>query len=197
MRISELTERKTTRRATRNFDFEGKRIYNEFEYDLPYKVHFHGSDHKRQVAKYIDMAAFFLVLYFIFKLPIIYSFIGSIPLVMIFGSVTETLWGTTLGKKLFKIKVIDDYGNYPEISKSLKRNVLCLANFYPKFSEHTTKDVAFGTQTRFRTDLSMHMNNKLCHTYTIKESQLWTLRKMLDSQIHQKLHPDTFSIQKK
>ncbi|UFH32835.1 RDD family protein [Chryseobacterium sp. C-71] len=180
MRISELTERKTTRRATRNFDSEGRRIYNEFEYDLPYKIDFYGSDQKRQVAKFIDMILFFLVLYFIFHLPIIYSFIGSIPLVIIFGSITETLWGTTLGKKIFKIKVIDDYGNYPEISKSLKRNFLCLANFYPKFSEHTTRNVAFGTQTRFRTDLSMHMNNKLCHTYTIKESQLLEIKKLLE-----------------
>lgn len=180
MRISELKERKKVRRATRNFNFEGKRIYNELEYDLPYKVDFYKSDQKRQVAKFIDMAPFFSVLYFIFQLPIIYSFIGSVPLVMVFGSLTETRWGTTIGKKIFKIKVIDDYGNYPEISKSLKRNVLCLANFYPKFSERTIKDVAMGTRTVIETHLSMFMNNKLCTTYTVKESQVWKLRKMLD-----------------
>lgn len=180
MKISELKEKKTVRRATRDFDFESRRIYNEFEYILPYKVGFYGSDQKRQVAKYIDMALFFLVLYFMFQLPLLYSLMGSVPLVMIFGTVTETLWGTTFGKKLFKIKVIDDDGNYPDISKSLKRNILCLANFYPKFSEHTTRDVAFGTQTRFRTNLSMHMNNKLCTTYTVKESQIWEIRKILD-----------------
>lgn len=150
------------------------------EYDLPYKVDFYKSDQKRQVAKFIDMAPFFSVLYFIFQLPVIYSFIGSVPLVMVFGSLTETRWGTTIGKKIFKIKVIDDYGNYPEISKSLKRNVLCLANFYPKFSERTIKDVAMGTRTVIETHLSMFMNNKLCTTYTVKESQVWKLRKMLD-----------------
>ncbi|WP_027388859.1 RDD family protein [Chryseobacterium gregarium] len=185
MKISELKERKIVRRATRNFDFEGKRIYNEFEYDLPYKVDFYGSDQKRKVAKFIDMTPFFLVLYFIFHLPVMYSFMSSIPLVMIVGSITETHWGTTLGKKLFKMKVIDDNGNYPEISKSLKRNFLCLANFYPKFSERTIKDVAMGTRTVIETRLSMFMNNKLCHTYTVKESQVWKLRKMLDQSITQ------------
>ncbi|MDF2552371.1 MAG: hypothetical protein K0R77_1646 [Chryseobacterium sp.] len=183
MKISELKERKIVRRATRNFDFEGKRIYNELEYDLPYKVDFYGSNQKRQVAKFIDMIPLFLVLYFIFHLPIIYSFIVTIPLVMIFGSITETRWGTTLGKKLFKMKVIDDDGNYPEISKSLKRNFLCLANFYPSFSERTIKDVAFGTRTFFETRLSMFMNNKLCKTYIVKESQVWELRKMLDQNV--------------
>ncbi|RZJ49445.1 MAG: RDD family protein [Chryseobacterium sp.] len=188
MKISQLKERKIFRRATLNFDFEGKRIYNEVEYDLPYKVDFYGSDHKRQVAKFIDLALFFLVLYFIFHLLIIYSFISSIPLVMIFGSITETRWGTTLGKKLFKIKVIDDNGNYPEISKSLKRNFLCLANFYPKFSKRTVKDVAFGTRTFFETHLSMFMNNKLCNTYTVKESQIWEIRKLLEqSSLNKKL----------
>lgn len=180
MKISELKERKIVRRATRNFYFEGKRIYNELEYELPYKVDFYGSDQKRQVAKFIDMTPFFVVLYFIFHLPIIYSFIGSIPLVMIFGSIAETLWGTTLGKKIFKIKVINDYGNYPEISKSLKRNVLCLANFYPKFSERTIKDVAMGTRTIFETRLSMFMNNKLCNTFAIKEKQLLEIKKLLN-----------------
>ena len=46
-RISELKERKTTRRATRNFDSDGRRIYNEFEYDLPYKVDFPRSEKQR------------------------------------------------------------------------------------------------------------------------------------------------------
>lgn len=180
MKISELKEKKVVRRATRDFDFEGKRIYHELEYNLPYKVDFYKSDQKRKVAKFIDLIPFFLILYFIFHLPVIYSFLGSIPLIMIAGSICENRWGTTLGKKLFKIKIIDDDGNYPEISKSLKRNILCLANFYPKFSERTIKDTAMGTRTIFETHLSMFMNNKLCNTYAVKENQMWEIRKLLD-----------------
>lgn len=180
MKISELKERKTVRRATRNFDLEGNRIYNEFEYDLPFKADFSGSEKQREWAKIIDLIPFFLIFLFIFKLAPILSFLFSIPSVIILGSITETVWGTTLGKKIFRMIVIDDFGNFPNFSTSLKKNFLCLSNFYPSFSEYTTKDVAFGTQTHFRTDLSMHMNNKLCKTYIVKEIQLFKIRKLLE-----------------
>lgn len=179
-RISELKERKTTRRATRNFDSEGRRIYDEFEYDLPYKADFPRSDIQREWAKILDMIPLFLIFLFVFKQNIFLSFLFSIPSVIIIGSITETLWGTTLGKKFFKMIAIDDFGNFPDFSTSLKRNFLCLANFYPSFSEYTTKNVAFGTQTFFRTDLSMHMNNKLCKTYIVKENQIPEIRKRLN-----------------
>ena len=55
MRISELKEKKITRRATRDFDLEGNRIYNEFEYDLPFKADFSGSEKQREWAKIIDL----------------------------------------------------------------------------------------------------------------------------------------------
>lgn len=179
-RISELKERKTTRRATRNFDSEGRRIYDEFEYYLPYKADFPRSDRQREWAKIIDMLPLFLIFLFIFKQNPFFSFLFSIPSVIIIGSITETLWGTTLGKKFFKMVVIDDFGNFPDFVKSLKRNFLCLSNFYPSFSEYTIKNVAFGTQTFFRTDLSMHMNNKLCKTYIVKENQIPEIRKLLN-----------------
>lgn len=179
-RISELKERKIIRRATRNFDSDGNRIYNEFEYDLPYKADFPRSDRQREWAKIIDMLPLFLIFLFIFKQNLFLSFLFSIPVVIIIGSITETLWGTTLGKSFFKMIIIDDFGNFPGFSKSLKRNFLCLSNFYPSFSEYTTKNVAFGTQTFFRTDLSMHMNNKLCKTYIVKERQLLEIRKLLN-----------------
>lgn len=182
MRISELKERKTTRRATRNFDLENKRIYNEFEYDLPYKADFPGSEKQREWAKIIDIVPLFLIFLFIFKQTPILSFLFSIPSVIILGCITEAIWGTTLGKKVFKMTVIDDFGNHPEFFKSLKRNFLCLSNFYPSFSEYTTKNVAFGTQTHFRTRLSMQMNNKLCKTYIVKENKVLEIRKLLKIQ---------------
>jgi hypothetical protein len=179
MKISELKERKTTRRATRDFDLEGRRIYNEFEYDLPYKADFLGSDKQREWAKIIDILPLFLIFLFIFKHNLFLSFLISIPTVIILGSITETVWGTTMGKKILKMVVIDDFGNYPDFSKSLKRNILCLSNFYPSFSEYTTKNVAMGTRTFYRTRMSMHMNNKLCKTYIVKESQLSEIKKLL------------------
>ncbi|QQQ29460.1 RDD family protein [Chryseobacterium indoltheticum] len=182
-RISELKERKITRRATRNFDSEGKRIYDEFEYDLPYKADFPRSNIQREWAKIIDMLSLFLIFLFIFKQNPFLSFLFSIPSVIIIGSITETLLGTTLGKKFFKMVVIDDFGNFRDFPTSLKRNFLCLSNFYPSFSEYTTKNVAFGTKTFFRTDLSMHMNNKLCKTYIVKESQIPEIKRRLNHKI--------------
>jgi len=182
LKISEIKERKTIRRATRDFDLEGNRIYNEFEYDLPYKVDFPYSDQQRQVAKIIDMIPLFLIFLFIFKQTLFLSFLLSIPSVIIIGSITETIWGTTFGKKLFRMVVIDDFGNFPDFSTSLKRNFLCLSNFYPSFSEYTFKTVAFGTQTRFRTDISMHMNNKLCKTYIVKQNKLSEIRNLLNTE---------------
>ncbi|MCS3870195.1 hypothetical protein J3D55_003111 [Chryseobacterium ginsenosidimutans] len=180
MKISELKDKKITRRATRSFDLEGNRIYDFFEYYLPYKVNFPDSDRQREVAKIIDLIPFFLIFFFLFKQPPIVAFILSIPSVIILGSFTETIWGSTLGKKIFRMIVIDDFGNYPNFSTSLKRNFLCLANFYPSFSEHTFKTVAMGTQTTMRTNLSMHMNNKLCKTYIVKESKIAEIRNLLN-----------------
>jgi len=180
MKISELKERKTTRRATRDFDLEGNRIYNEFEYDLPYKVDFPHSDKQRQVAKIIDMIPLFLIFLFIFQQNLFMSFLFSVIFVIIIGSIAETMWGTTLGKKLFRMVVINDLGNFPDFPTSLKRNFLCLSNFYPSFSEYTTNNVAFGKQLHFSTDLSMHMNNKLCKTYIVKEAQLQKIKKLLE-----------------
>lgn len=179
MRISELKERKLTRRATRDFDSEGNRIYEIFEYYLPYKADFSGSDAQRKLAKIIDLLLFFLIYLFLFKQTPGLSFLFSIPSVIIFGSITETIFGKTLGKKLFRMVVIDDFGNYPNFSISLKRNFLSFSNFYPSFSEHTTKTVAMGTQTTIRTNLSMHMNNKLCKTYIVKENKIDEIRNLL------------------
>ncbi|WP_185151732.1 RDD family protein [Chryseobacterium sp. SN22] len=179
MRISELKEKKITRRATRDFDADGNRIYDFFEYDLPYKNSLSDLDKQREVAKIIDMLIFFLIFLFLFKKDPALSFLYSIPGVIITGSITEVIWGNTLGKKLFRMKVIDDFGNYPDFFTSLKRNFLCLANFYPSFSEHTSTTVAMGTQTRMRTNMSMYMNNEICKTYIVKEKKMIEIRSML------------------
>lgn len=156
-------------------------MYEEVEYNLPVKTDFPKSDSQRQWAKILDIIPSFL-LTFLISQNIFVAFAASIPLMMITGAFAETHWGNSLGKKIFKIKVINEYGDYPDFGTSLRRNILILANFYPRFSERATKDIAFGTQTFYATSMSMNMNNKLCKTYTVKESMMWKLRKMLDRQ---------------
>ena len=179
-KISELTVKKIIHRPTQSFDSEGNRIYNAFEYDLPYKAEFLGNEKQRILAKIIDALPFFLVFYYLFHQPGILSIIFSIPSVMLFGAVLETLFGTTLGKKILKLKVIDDNGNYPKILKSLWRNFLSLIVFYPVFDDFIpmAPNEILGIEHK-ETNFTIHMNNKLCKTYIIKESQLLEIKKML------------------
>lgn len=103
-KISELKIKKIIHRPTQSFDEAGKRIYNVFEYDLPYKAEFLGNEKQRILAKIIDAIPFFLVFYFPFHQP--------------------------------------------------------------------------GIENK-ETNFTMHMNNKLCKTYIIKESQLSEIKKLL------------------
>lgn len=182
MRISELKKRKTVRRATRNFDWEGNRIYNEFEYDLPYQTIYKGSERERLFAKIIDTLPFFLILFFLFHKILVISLLLSIACVIIIDAISESYLGTTLGKKIFNMKVIDDEGNYPNILKSLLRNLLCLANFNPEFSECTFNTIAMGKRTATRVNFSMHLNNQICKTHIVKENTIDEIRSLLSQE---------------
>jgi hypothetical protein len=183
LKISEIKERKIIHRPTPDFDEYGKRIYHAYEYYLTYNPGFKGNETQRLFAKWIDMAVFTLIFHFIFNKILIVSILLSIPCVIILGSTTEFYWGTTLGKKIFRMKVIDDEGNYPKLLKSLQRNLLCLANFYPVFSEYTVKTVAMGRRTGTRMNFSMHLNNKICKTYIVKESKITEIKSLLDVEL--------------
>ena len=134
MKISELKVKKIIHRPTRQFDEYGKRIYNEFEYDLPYKTIYKNNERDRLFAKIIDLIPFFLIFLFIFKEPAIISLVFSIPCVIISGTMTETLCGTTSGKKIFKIRVIDDFGNYPACTLC---QITALVRFNPPLRENS------------------------------------------------------------
>lgn len=161
-KISELKIKKVIHRPTRQFDVSGKRIYNEFEYDLPYNTSFRNNERQRIFAKLIDLLPFFLIFFFIFHHPAFLSILYSIISVILCGTLTETIWGTTLGKKIFRIKVIDDCGNHPKILKSLCRNFLCLATFKLIFNDYIPPlDEVLKIEHK-ETNFTMHMNNKLC-----------------------------------
>lgn len=179
MKISELKEKRIIRRPTRTFDLLGNRIYHEFEYELPYNPGYEGNERERLFAKFIDLLPFFLIFFFVFHKMYLISIILSVPSVILLGTVTEWYWGTTLGKKIFRIKVIDEEGSYPGFLKSLMRNLLCLANFSPVFSDYTFKTMAMGTRTATRMNFSMHVNNTLCKTYIVKENKIKEIKVLL------------------
>lgn len=179
MKISEIKERKVIHRPTLSFDEYGQRIYHTYEYYLPYDPGFKGNETQRLFAKWIDMAVFSLLFYFLLNKVLIVSIILSIPCVILLGAITEFYVGTTLGKKIFSIKVIDDEGKYPGFIKSFWRNVLCLVNFSPVFSEYAEKTFAGGRRTGTQMHFSMHLNNKICKTYLVKESKISEIRSLL------------------
>lgn len=185
MKISELKVKKIIHRPTRQFDVSGKRIYSEFEYDLPYQASFRNNERQRILAKIIDLLPFFLVFFFIFQQPAFFSILYSIISVIVFGTLTENKWGTTLGKKIFKIKVIDENGNYPAILKSLCRNLLCLAAFKLLVNDYIPPLNEVLKIEHKEANFTIHMNNKVCRTYIVKESQVWEIRKLLDGKIHE------------
>lgn len=179
MKISEIKERKIIHRPTPDFDLYGKRIYHAYEYYQAYNPGFKGNETQRLFAKWLDMAVFTLLFHFLFNKVLIVSLILSVPCVIICGAITEFYFGTTLGKKIFSIKVIDDEGKYPGFIKSVRRNVLCLANFSPVFSEYAEKAFAGGRRRGTGMNFSMHLNNKICKTYIVKESKISEIRSLL------------------
>lgn len=182
MKISELKVKKKIHRPTRNFDVEGERIYEEFEYILPYNPTHKRNERERLYAKTIDLIPFFLIFRYGFHELIIVSLLFSILCVLIFGTFCETLSGTTLGKRLFKLKVIDDFGNKPNIIKSAFRNILSFANFFPVFSEFGPKPNQYWEKSGVNMNFSMHLNNQITKTYIIKEHKLAEIRELLKDQ---------------
>lgn len=179
MKVSELKEKKVIHRPTQNFDLEGNRIYNVFEYDLPFKTDYEGNERERILAKIIDAIPIVLIAFFLLNLSPFLAILLSLPAVIIFGSIYETFFGTTLGKKIFKINVIDDSGNYPRILRSLGRNALCLAVFYMFFSDYIPPlNKILGIKHK-EANFTMHMNNILCKTYIVKESKLTEIKILL------------------
>lgn len=179
MKISEIKERKVIHRPTPDFDRYGKRIYHAYEYYLPYNPGFKGNETRRLFAKWIDMAVFSVLFYYLFYENPVPAVLLSIPCVIVSGAITEWYFGTTVGKKIFRMKVIDDEGNHPAFLHSLKRNFLCFANLYPVFTEYTSKTVSMGRRTGTQMNFSMHLNNKICKTYIIKESKMEEIRSLL------------------
>lgn len=179
MRISELKDRRMIRRPTRQFDEFGYRIYNSFEYDFPYETTYKGNERKRLFAKLIDILPFFLIFFFLFGKIAIISFLYSIPCAIISGTLCEWYWGTTLGKSIFKIKVIDDFGNDPGLWLSLKRNFLCLANFWPIFSDYIPLANDNWEKEFTEMHFSMNLNNKICKTYIVKENKRQEIKNLL------------------
>lgn len=182
MRISELKVHRIIHRPSRINDKHGRRIFEEYEYDFKYNPYFKNSETQRLFAKIIDILPCILILLYFFNLTILKSLLPATALVIMYGTISETIFGKTLGKKIFRLIVIDDFANKPSLSTSLKRNILCLINLFPTFTDYQYSPGIWKTAMNF----NMHLNNKFAKTYVVKEKMLKEIEGMLEEQIKQK-----------
>ncbi len=175
MNISDLKEKRIIQRPTQSFDEFGNRIYQQLEYDFKFETGTNQNNSFRLFAKIIDIIPIYLFVHYILNQNFILSFIYSIPIVIIIGAICESITGMTIGKNIFNLKVVDDNCNYPRFLKSLKRNLLCLINLFPSFSDYHSRMGVWGTRMNF----NMHLNNHFCKTYVVKQNKYNQIKKLL------------------
>lgn len=176
LRISNIKVNKIIRRPSKFIDENGNRIFEEYEYDFQYTPYFKNRETQRLLAKIIDLIPFILL--FNIKFNFLQSLFYSIPLVINYGTMSESIFGKTFGKRIFSLVVIDDFANNPKFLKSLKRNVLCLINFFPTFTDKQDRAGVWYTAMNF----NMQLNNKLCKTYIVKEKMVEEIKELLKKQ---------------
>lgn len=145
--------------------------------DLKFKTNNNEDNLLRLFAKIIDIIPIFLAIHYILNQNFVLSFIYSIPIVILIGAVSESVAGATIGKKIFNLKVVDDHCNYPKLSKSLKRNFLCLINLFPSFSDYQSRMGVWRTRMNF----NMQLNNHFCKTYVLKQSTYNQIKILFDT----------------
>lgn len=178
MRISELKVHRIIHRPSGMVDKYGQRLFEEYEYDFKYNPYFKNSETQRLLAKIIDIFPWILILIFLVNLTVLQSLLISIALVIVYGAISETIFGKTLGKKIFRLIVVDDFAHKPSLSRSLKRNIFCLVNFFPTFTDQQDRTGVWITVMNF----NMHLNNKFAKTYIVKEKMLKEIIEMLKEQ---------------
>ena len=175
MKISEIKERKIIHRPTQNFDEFGKRIYQEFEYDFDFDTQTEDNYAYRLFAKILDLIPVYVILCFLLHLNPLSSFFYSILIIISLNSFLEWKFGDSIGKRIFNLKVVDDFGNFPTLGKSFKRNILSIVNLFPEFYDFQDQAGVWGTRMKF----SMDLNSRFSKTYVIKQKIYDKIRKIL------------------
>jgi len=178
VKISELKEVKIIQRPTQNFDENGNRIYEEERFEQPFISTIQEKYWLRYFAKLIDLLPILITFHFIFKQHFFLSFCYSVVIVIILGAVSESLLGTTLGKWIFNLKVIDNYGNNPKVHQSLIRGLLTFLTIDANVSNLCYKLIRkFGTMTFW----TSHKNNEKTMIYVLNKSEYRKMKELLSA----------------
>lgn len=129
MKISELKEIKTIRRPTKEFDEKGNRVFEEVQVEVNIVATFKEKNWSRYFAKLIDLFPLIMVLYLLFEFHFFLIFCSAIILNIILGALSESIWGQTIGKRIFDLRVVNDFGKNPTFHQSLIRNFLFILSF--------------------------------------------------------------------
>lgn len=126
MKISDI---KTYRKVNRPFkDKNGNTRYKEIEFEIPYDFKLK-NDSFRLFAKIIDIIIVILILNILIDFDIIdlNNSIYLFPIILfLVNSILETLIGSSIGKLIFRIVVVDEDCNYLTFRKSFIRNLSCV-----------------------------------------------------------------------
>ncbi|RFZ85749.1 RDD family protein [Mucilaginibacter terrenus] len=170
-RISETIVEQTVHRPSRGDD--GKLQYQELTFQLHYNPAIE-SHFPRLWAKLIDMTLFFIPLQLVTH-DSWWSALISVVVATIYGTLLEHYYGCTLGKKIIRLKVLDDYGNFPPLFLSLKRNALASLNL----SQLPGVKFRFPDPDGLSHRYNMNLNNTVCQTYVVDERKVTEIREML------------------
>ncbi|WP_207534698.1 RDD family protein [Desertivirga arenae] len=161
-KISEIKIIKTVYRPT--FDQYGNRYSEERQFQMKYDP-CEESNVTRFFAKVIDFALFYIPIGFVTTVGPL-RVLCSILLVINYGATLEYLYGTTLGKAILGLRVIDDFAMKPSFKLSIKRNLLAPFNLIPDFK--TFRMIDPDRETRH----NMNLNNRICKTYVIRKGKI-------------------------
>jgi hypothetical protein len=171
-RISEIIIKKKVSRPKR--DSYGNRYQENLVFNVPYNPTIKDIQ-IRVFAKAIDF-----VLYIILTI-LIYAAINRVAFddyeiystslisLLLINPLLESKYGKSIGKVIFKIQVIDDYGEYPNVVKSYKRNFFSLINVFNLLRPVAGK-VGF---------IKNNKHNEICKTYTIRDKDKFETIKLM------------------
>ncbi len=80
--------------------------------------------HLRLRAAWIDLAVYFLIGLFLFWMNPTLALVGVIIVSIVFSAFTTTMFGGTIGQRLFRLVVLDEEGLYLSIGKAFSRSAL-------------------------------------------------------------------------
>lgn len=124
MKISELKEFRKVNRPTKEF-VNGKRVYEEIEFEIKYDPNIKNSSY-RLFAKIVDISIGIGLLSFLISNNLIElkSTIYFLPLFLILqNSILESVFGSSIGKLIFWIEVVNDECRHVNLLKSFERNI--------------------------------------------------------------------------